>query len=298
MSKEEDITQRKPMNAFERSVQVVAFAVAGLGVACMVVYVVLLWSLGYGTLTHVDTEVSGTVGDFIGGVAGSLFALSATLLFYLALTLQRREFQNSLQELRISSQALKASEEHQRDSLQVMREEKEFNVCLTAITDLKDEWNGSRGTGQGDLRHSWLTRYGEAYFFRPEGGQSDYLIGTKRDHMGLPAFASVSGYVDRALWSAQAIHDKTLSAEDRRYLGVVFDPVLKTFEDKVSLAVDDVLRSFNTLLTQQQKQLEGWRVDPSLMTKDVEMHLTPLKTKIEKARGLLNQILASEGQKA
>lgn len=39
----------------------------------------------------INGQITGQVGDFIGGVAGSLWAFAGVLLFYIALRLQRRE---------------------------------------------------------------------------------------------------------------------------------------------------------------------------------------------------------------
>lgn len=125
----------------ERLFQFLAYAavIAGLGV--LVLFAVKLWSEGYWADGQLSLTNSGTVGDFIGGVAGSLFALAGVLLFYVALSLQRKEFRNSLQELRITSQALKDTEKHHRDTLQLMREEKEFGVCHVAVEGLIKDLN-------------------------------------------------------------------------------------------------------------------------------------------------------------
>ncbi|MDX9750225.1 MAG: hypothetical protein RBT71_04005, partial [Flavobacteriales bacterium] len=141
----EALAERKPLTPFERGIQVVAFVAAGIGLLAMVGYLALLWAKGFRVNSNIDPQVTAFVGDFIGGVAGALFALAATLLFYLALTLQRREFQNSLHELRISSKALTATEKHHEKTLEVMRQEKEFNVCMAAIKDLEEDWVGLRG---------------------------------------------------------------------------------------------------------------------------------------------------------
>ncbi|MFT6480485.1 MAG: hypothetical protein ACJAVP_003647 [Spirosomataceae bacterium] len=46
-------------------------------------------------------NATGQVGDFIGGVVGSLWSLVSVILFYRALTLQREDLQNQRKELRL-----------------------------------------------------------------------------------------------------------------------------------------------------------------------------------------------------
>lgn len=62
--------------------------------------VIFFWneSLSIGGL--IKAEKIGQLGDFIGGIVGSVWALSGVILFYVALTLQRREFQLQRQELK------------------------------------------------------------------------------------------------------------------------------------------------------------------------------------------------------
>jgi hypothetical protein len=259
---EEDITQRKPMSAFERLVQIVAFAVAGVGAISIVGYVFLLWAQGYGPTTDVDPGISGTVGDFIGGVAGSLFALSATLLFYLTLTLQRKEFQNSLHELRTSSKALKATEEHHRNTLTVMQQEKEFNVCLAAINDLSTTWKEMllyeyNGSGVWALaRNQWSARFKPGVFFLANGDYLNYLWGREEGYdIKLDEHVAIGGLTARAYWIAVALDVKELAEDDRNYLAQIFAPVLDSLSVRLIPALNELEQKLGAILADQENMI-------------------------------------------
>lgn len=70
----------------------IAFWLGIAGLLSILVYAILLITGGYIRPTKIDAQVSGTVGDFIGGFVGSLWAFAGILLFFLALRFQKREF--------------------------------------------------------------------------------------------------------------------------------------------------------------------------------------------------------------
>lgn len=240
-----ELSERKPLTGFERFIQVVAFVAAGLGLLAMAGYLVLLGMKGYRIGSDVDTQVTAQVGDFIGGVAGALFALAATLLFYLALTLQRREFQNSLRELRISSNALSATEKHHEHTLTVMREEKEFNVCMAAIKDLEEDWGKRAGTELKwkRVQDDWLNRFPENAELHLKGIAMRYPI-DKKAKFNFEAYQQIMDMVQRAGWVVDSISSKTLSVDDRKYLAQMARPTVRDMWSKL----DELIRTLNSRL--------------------------------------------------
>ena len=83
-----------------------------LGAVILVVFLVQLNS-EYSILSENKLLLTETaqVGDFIGGMVGSLWALASIVLFYLAIRLQTKELSNSISELQIQSNTLQDQKE-------------------------------------------------------------------------------------------------------------------------------------------------------------------------------------------
>lgn len=83
-----------------------------IGIIILVSFIVQLNSeytiLGENKLSLTETA---QVGDFVGGMIGSLWTLSSIVLFYLAIRLQTKELSNSISELRIQTSTLKDQKE-------------------------------------------------------------------------------------------------------------------------------------------------------------------------------------------
>ncbi len=267
----------------------IAYVSGGLGILVLLLFGILLMVGHYWGIPTLSLGNSGLVGDFIGGVSGSLFALAGMLLFYLALTLQRKEFQNSLKELRISSAALAATEEHHRDTLRVMSEEKEFNVCLAAIKDLKEEWKDGRSLGSPLLGH-WRSRYGEAHFLNRDSGKDDYSTTSATTDIPLPHFWAVHNFAERALWITSSLVEKDISEVDRRYLAVVLIPILRSMVKEIVPAVDEIVKSFRAI-TVQEKLVIGFKVDSNRMHVHLNEFVIPLKETIQRAEATLARVM-------
>jgi uncharacterized membrane protein len=79
-------------------------------IGLIVIVVVLLFFLVFKSWhysTTIDEEKFGQFGDFIGGVVGTLFALVAVILYYVALTEQRKDIEISQGTLNYQVEALK-----------------------------------------------------------------------------------------------------------------------------------------------------------------------------------------------
>ena len=72
----------------------VAWTMVSIGIICFLVYFLTMALSGYkmfGNLVDADIEVTGQIGDFFGGVVGSIWALAGVLLYFSALKLQNKQ---------------------------------------------------------------------------------------------------------------------------------------------------------------------------------------------------------------
>lgn len=81
------------------------------GVLGTLIFLGLLFSLSgqftIGTSGKIDMGITSQVGDFIGGVVGSIWSMTAIFLFYLALELNRKEFNLQREQLELQRIELK-----------------------------------------------------------------------------------------------------------------------------------------------------------------------------------------------
>jgi len=108
--------------------------------------------------SKINSEKAGQFGDFVGGVAGSLWALAGVFLFYKALTEQRDDFKNNkktldlqvdalqqqIQEFKLSRQELISSRkvyEEQSKTLKVQQFESNFYSLLNVYLSIKNNLN-------------------------------------------------------------------------------------------------------------------------------------------------------------
>lgn len=93
-----------------------------LGGFCLMVFTIstFLWlDINFNLEKRVNSEKIGHFGDFIGGVVGSIWALAGVLLFYKALTEQRKDFATNKETLDLQVKALN----QQIEEFQLQREE-------------------------------------------------------------------------------------------------------------------------------------------------------------------------------
>lgn len=70
-----------------------------IGILIIAAFFIIAWLKGVSFLGVYDPNVTGSIGDFIGGIVGSLWALAGVLFFYVALRYQKDEFQLQREEL-------------------------------------------------------------------------------------------------------------------------------------------------------------------------------------------------------
>src|SRR5690606_33507787 len=125
----------------------------------------------------------------------------------------------------ISSKALTATEKHHEKTLEVMRQEKEFNVCRAAIKDLEEDRVGLRDkeTGWRRITDAWSNRFKIQGFFLTKGTYKQYQLGQKISFDFL-AYDRLVDLIERSEWVVGSIRDKTLSPDDRNYLAQMARP--------------------------------------------------------------------------
>lgn len=103
----------KPNFISEKFFKILVFS----GIAILFTTVILfLWKeTVFDTKSTINKEYFGYFGDFVSGIVGSLWALAGVILFYVALTEQRRDFQTNRKALENQIEALNLqSEEFKR----------------------------------------------------------------------------------------------------------------------------------------------------------------------------------------
>ena len=277
-------------------VERIALSAGLVGIASMVVFIVqLLWS-GYHPFSSPNISVSGQVGDFVGGVAGSLFALAAGMLFYLTLTLQRREFRNSLEELKLTREALDKSAAHQESTLGVMREEKEFGLCMRAISDLRADWNVlDSNTPHGNcvqiVKANWPAHFFHYNFLVLEAHWKKYVKGGRNVDLPLAYFIYFDDCAKRAAWIANAIKGKTLALDDRKYLAQVFRPVLHDINEALIPTLDQVSKNIDESIARSRKLASYNDLDTDLLKEHQVVHVQGMKRMLDSTVDVLYEVL-------
>lgn len=122
-----------------------------------------LWQESFSINTSIQSDKVGQFGDFIGGIVGSIWALSGVILFYVALSLQRKEFQLQRQELRETRNIF----EQQATQMKNQQKESTFfnllnhhNQTVLNITKKESDGSGDKKstvllTGNHALRSIW-----------------------------------------------------------------------------------------------------------------------------------------------
>lgn len=118
-----------------------------------------LWSdLSFNTSDKINSEKFGQFGDFVGGIVGSIWALAGVLLFYIALTEQRKDIKTNQDALKLQIDALQQQVkefELQRNELESSRKvyeeqsktqkiqqfESNFYSLLNVYSNIKEKLN-------------------------------------------------------------------------------------------------------------------------------------------------------------
>ncbi len=97
----------------EKVYEYVAYFCLAVGLICFLVFWMVLRKNGWGIADNVDVnsiDASAKVGDFVGGVIGSFWALAGVFLYFSALRMQSKEIANQVKEM---SESKKLSNQQQ-----------------------------------------------------------------------------------------------------------------------------------------------------------------------------------------
>lgn len=121
----------------DRWLQFIAILFVSIGLLVLGGFAIVAWYT-FGTRVSFDAPTTGQIGDFVGGVVGTLFAFSGTILLYLTLTIQRREHLRAMGE---------------------MHTDRAFSTCLRFIDDVRGRiWLFEFGSSKGGEALAKLTQ--------------------------------------------------------------------------------------------------------------------------------------------
>lgn len=94
--------------SLEKSVLIIAFIFGLFGFLILLATALVYYLKGYINSGEIDSNLFGTFGDFIGGIVGTLFTISATILVWLTYSTQRKELEatNQIASLQSQTQSL------------------------------------------------------------------------------------------------------------------------------------------------------------------------------------------------
>ena len=88
---------KNKLENLEKGLIIISYLIFGIGLAISIILIYILYQ-HTSLVTESDSineELTGVIGDFFGGVVGTLFALVSVLLFYLAFQHQKRELKST-----------------------------------------------------------------------------------------------------------------------------------------------------------------------------------------------------------
>lgn len=113
----------------------VAWTMVSIGIICFLVYFLTMALSGYkmfGNLVDADIEVTGQIGDFFGGVVGSIWALAGVLLYFSALKLQNKQL-IAQQEDMAQNKSLMSQQQFENIYFGLLRTQQELKSELKGI---------------------------------------------------------------------------------------------------------------------------------------------------------------------
>lgn len=135
-----------------------SYLVTAVGFVITAVFIWVLWDL-YSIGGDIDAEEmaqTGQVGDFFGGVVGSIWALAGVFLYFSAIKMQRKELSNQM-----------AAERENRYAERIRQLENTFFNLLSVQQSIKKELSYSFKTitfDNGQIQNSYEEMHSEKYF--------------------------------------------------------------------------------------------------------------------------------------
>ena len=160
-------------------------------------------------------------------VAGPLFSLASGLLFVLALRVQLREHRQAISEME------QANTNH-ASILLVATQEKEFDVVVAAIAEVRQHIDGIEysGSKQGQLSivgiiRSWRANLVPETFQQPHCEPMRSALRIRDMRPAFPNFESLDELLVKLRWLAKAVETKKLAEDDRTYLQARVEPLVR-----------------------------------------------------------------------
>ena len=181
------------MNNKYSKLEILAYIITALGLLVMSVFVICLsssYKIG-GNLSNDEMAITGQVGDFMGGVIGSLWALAGVFLYFSAIKMQNKELEN---------QSKFRREDRILDSIKEF--ENTFFALLASQQRIKDELSADFYDAKFDDNHKLCEDKIHA-----SGNNFFYELFKDGEH-----FCAMSGFIGQM--NSEMLHDMEMSAED------------------------------------------------------------------------------------
>ena len=140
------------MNLFEKLLIILSFSLITAGGIILTVFLLKLSGSYSLKGANVLLQETGQVGDFIGGLIGSLWTLASVFLFYLAIRLQSKELKNQINEIGIQNRTLESQyhEFHINRLTQIIYSQigridsfmKDYKITTTIYNEVQEEHEG------------------------------------------------------------------------------------------------------------------------------------------------------------
>jgi uncharacterized membrane protein len=222
-----------------------------LGLLALVAMLSLVYGDFYGDFLTFNGAL-GAVGASLGAIATTFAAIGSALLFVVSLRVQARELRHSIEELKSSVEAQKDAANSHKSALTLAKQEKEFNVCLSAIESTIAEvqnfnYSGSRGARGIDAA------LGAWYHSISDVGLESAIMAEWTPFRSLinpddvfNSYDNLDALNIRMYWVLNSLREKELAADDKRYLYSLIDPVIKQV-GKAQVRLGSILERFDEL---------------------------------------------------
>jgi len=205
------------------SLRLITIGMVIIGVAI----ILFIWcDYSFSLSSKINSEKFGQLGDFIGGIAGSIWALAGVLLFYTALTEQRKDIKtnqkalenqiealnNQVKEFELQRKELESSRkvyEQQNKTLKIQQFDSNFYSLLNICVSIKNNLNNNHDSkdyfrtlfnnikisfDEADTAIKIQSKYNENYLheFNLEKGQLSHYF--KSVYRLLKVIATTSGF--------------------------------------------------------------------------------------------------------
>lgn len=218
-------------------------------------------AIGYGLLRAKDLDP-----ERWSFIAGPLFALSSGFLFVLALRVQLREHRQAIDEME------QANVNHS-ELARIAKQEKEFNVCLAAIEEVRSHLSGLRyGPYHGlgalhEITRVWRNHLSEANLNNGGWTHSQLKGPSYPIDAILPQTEAIISLRVKLYWILDSAmptspHRKDLDERDARFIRALIIPMIKDVSAAIDVGVLGCYEFLGNLLARENaNRLEAMGLD-------------------------------------